>query len=312
MTSFQKRVFGCAIIKSINSNYNADFSHQPRTLPNGVVYATDKALKYAIRNYIKKSSNQKVLYFKTLNSDATPMSLEQAYEHHFGKDKSKQTALKNLLSCVDVRLFGATLAMKGKDDNLALSLHGTVQINHGVNIWKENNIYSEQIMAPFQNKEKDAENKDATTLGRQSKLQEGHYLHHFSINPKNLEEISKLVGADASVLNQEDIDLLKESLRKGVTYYDSAAKAGTDNEFLLWIQLKENSKAVLPNCSDLIQLDKTDDGKVIIDMSGVRAVCERNQQEIESVEIYLLPESVVLKNTPHGALIFDLTTASTL
>ena len=51
---FNNRVFGCVVVKSINSNYNADFSGQPRTLPDGTVYATDKALKYAIRNYWMK------------------------------------------------------------------------------------------------------------------------------------------------------------------------------------------------------------------------------------------------------------------
>ena len=35
--SFKNRVFGCVIVKSINSNYNSDFSHQPRTLPDGTV-----------------------------------------------------------------------------------------------------------------------------------------------------------------------------------------------------------------------------------------------------------------------------------
>lgn len=53
MTEFKNRVFGCAVVKAINSNYNADFSGQPRTLPSGVVYATDKALKYTVKNYIK-------------------------------------------------------------------------------------------------------------------------------------------------------------------------------------------------------------------------------------------------------------------
>jgi CRISPR-associated protein Csh2 len=49
MTQFKNRVYGFAVIKAINSNYNADFSGQPRTLPNGQVYATDKALKYTVR-----------------------------------------------------------------------------------------------------------------------------------------------------------------------------------------------------------------------------------------------------------------------
>ena len=55
--TFKNRVFGCVVIKSVNSNYNADFSHQPRTLPDGSVYATDKALKYTVRNYIDKNYN---------------------------------------------------------------------------------------------------------------------------------------------------------------------------------------------------------------------------------------------------------------
>ena len=53
MTEFKNRVFGCAIVKAINSNYNADFSGQPRTLPSGIVYATDKAFKYMIKRYLK-------------------------------------------------------------------------------------------------------------------------------------------------------------------------------------------------------------------------------------------------------------------
>ena len=38
MTEFKNRVFGCVAVKAINSNYNADFSGQPRTLPNGKVF----------------------------------------------------------------------------------------------------------------------------------------------------------------------------------------------------------------------------------------------------------------------------------
>ena len=51
ITQFKNRVFGAAIVKAVNSNYNADFSGQPRTLPDGTVYATDKAFKYTVRNY---------------------------------------------------------------------------------------------------------------------------------------------------------------------------------------------------------------------------------------------------------------------
>jgi CRISPR-associated protein Csh2 len=186
MANFKNRVFGCAMVKAINSNYNADFSGQPRTLPNGVVYATDKAFKYAIKNYLKDVYPQEIIfYFKSLNENLNPLSLDETYVRHFGdypkgsgKDKDKvlkNNVARNLLRCLDIRLFGATFA--GETN---ISVHGPVQINHGVNIWKENNIFTEQITSPFSNKANDPEaEKGMTTIGRQSKLEEGHYLHHF-------------------------------------------------------------------------------------------------------------------------------------
>lgn len=339
MTQFKNRVFGCVIVKSINSNYNADFSHQPRTLPNGIVYATDKALKYAIKNYLKDVyPDEKIFYFKRFRkNDFIPFSLMEAFSSMFPelaevkdagteKEKVKLKASKKqvgaaLLSCLDIKLFGATFAMKGasKEDNLALSIHGPAQINHGVNIWKENNIYSEQIMAPFRNpKEKkqedtdsESQDKEATTLGRQSKLQEGHYLHHFSVNPNNLSEVVKLAEDESLNLNDENISRLKDALRNGVSYYDSASKAGTDNELLLWIKLKENSKTVLPNLTQLIRLDKTAEGKIQIDLSAVKNVANKNTTEIDAIEIYYLPDSITLKDEPtNNTKKFDLTSGA--
>ena len=106
--TFKNRVFGCVVIKSVNSNYNADFSHQPRTLPDGSVYATDKALKYTVRNYIDKNyPEDKVFYFKSLNGDMQPRDLDQNYARFFGdypkadkKEavKARKVILGNLLS----------------------------------------------------------------------------------------------------------------------------------------------------------------------------------------------------------------------
>jgi CRISPR-associated protein Csh2 len=318
--NFNNRVFGCAIIKSINANYNADFSHQPRTLPNGVVYATDKALKYSIKNYLKDNyPKETVFYFKRLNENFNPLDLDAAYEHHFPANKAskdKKIVAQDLLSCLDIRLFGATYANKKKE--MAISIHGPVQINHGVNIWKENNIYSEQIMSPFSDEKKtekkseekgvdEFEEKGATTLGRQSRLQEGHYIHHFSINPKNIADLTALVGDGAMSLQNKDIDKLKEALCSGVTYFDSAAKAGTDNEFLLWVQLKADSKTVLPNFTELIKLEKTAEINTF-DLSAVKEITDELAADIEQIEIYYISQSVSVKNAPAKANKFDINT----
>lgn len=299
MKEFKNRVYGCVVVKAINSNYNADFSGQPRTLPNGVVYATDKALKYTVKNYLREVyPEEKVFYFKTLNENLNPISLDEAYIIKFGQipaRDSKKIVARNLLSCLDIRLFGATFA--GQTN---VSLHGPVQINHGVNIWAENNIYTEQITSPFSNKANDSDDeKGMTTIGRQSKLEEGHYIHHFSVNPQNLSDLSALVGKEAETLSAEDIDKLKEALRRGVTWYDSASKAGCENEMLVWVQLKENSKIVLPNFTNLITLksEKTNN-KYVYDFSKLTELIESKVSEIENIEIYYNKQTVSLENIP--------------
>ena len=84
METYKNRVVGCAIIKAINCNYNADFSGQPRTLPNGIVYATDKAYKYTVKNYLKDVyHDDKIFYFKSLNANLNPLSLDEKYKKYF-------------------------------------------------------------------------------------------------------------------------------------------------------------------------------------------------------------------------------------
>ncbi|MDY0139084.1 MAG: type I CRISPR-associated protein Cas7 [Bacteroidales bacterium] len=308
--TYSNRIYGAALIKAINSNYNADFSGQPRTLPNGVVYATDKALKYAIKNFIKENYPfEKVFYFKRFNEEFIPYSLDDAFAAAFPMhkdEKDKKIIAKDLLSCIDIRLFGATFAKKSKD-NVAISIHGPVQITHGVNVWHENNFYSEQIMSPFRNPNEKNEDNTATTLGRQSRLHEGHYLHHFSVNPKNLEEILELAGNDANTLKDDDISKLKEALQKGVTYYDSAAKVGCENELLVWVTLKPESKLVMPNFTQLMKMSKEKvDGKVQLDMSELKKVVDVNKNEIEAFEIYLNNASIIIANAPDEAIIKNL------
>lgn len=313
MSDFKNRVFGCTVVKAINSNYNADFSGQPRTLPNGVVYATDKAFKYTIKNYLKDvNDKERLFYFKSLNANLNPISLDETYKKHFGdypkgtgkeKDNVVKTAVvKNLLSCLDIRLFGATFA--GETN---ISIHGTVQINHGVNIWKENNIFSEQITSPFSNKANDPDaEKGMTTIGRQAKLEEGHYLHHFSVNPSNLKAVAALTE-NAQIISTDDISKLKEAMRRGVTWYDSASKAGCENEMLVWVQLKENSKIVLPNFTTLIKLeDVKANGKYVYDFAGLKTELGRFKDEIASIEVYYNKQTCSGKNLPTDAAEIDL------
>lgn len=301
-TPFKNRAFGCVVVKAINSNYNADFTHQPRTLNDGTVYATDKVLKYSVRNFLKKAyPSDALFYFKSFSEEMQPRTLDETFIKLFtefpkGKEAEIRKAVaKNLLSCTDVRLFGGTYA--GKTN---LSIHGPVQITHGVNRFNENVIYSEQIMSPFRNPNEKNTDSTMTTLGSQSKLKEGHYVHHFSINPHNLNELVALSGG--TPLSTDDVKKLKEGLSKGVTLYDSAAKAGTENELMLYVELKEGSFLVLPSFVRLI--DIKNDEKRTIDLSRVSAVLAQPQvvAAVESIELYYDKAVTTIENPPVGAV----------
>lgn len=300
--SFKNRVYGCAVIKSINSNYNADFSGQPRKLPNGIVYATDKALKYSIRNYWKEVLGKNVFYFKSLSESMSPRTLDETYNLHFGefkekKDKLRLEVLENLLTCIDVKLFGGTYA--GKTN---ISIHGTCQITHGLNKFTENVIYSEQIMSPFRNPGEKNMESTMTTLGTQSRLQEGHYVHHFSVNPKNIED--DVVRVNGQGLGERDIASLKEGLCKGASYYDSAAKSGTENELMLWVQLKKDSKAVLPSFVSLVDINEQKE----IDLQKVTVLLQSSHvsDEIEKIELYYNKEATKVVNAPANAMVLEI------
>lgn len=308
---FTNRVFGLALIKAVNSNFNADFAGQPRTLPNGRVYATDKALKYSVRHYLKQQyPKEKILYYKRLNKNTNPYSLAELYDAvglgNFDEDyENKQKVLENILSCLDVRLFGSTFAPKKGDKKVNLSVHGTTQINHGINQFYRDGqtideIYSEQISAPFRSDSGDKEAEQAT-LGRQSKLREGHYAYHFSVNPQNLQPLVNLVngeeGGQSEGLRVKDVNNLKEALRLGVTHFDSSSKAGSDNELLLWVQFKDGNKHVLPSFSEMVKVTRLN-GQVEIDLAQLTKLLEQVKDDIENTEIYYLPENSKLKGEP--------------
>jgi CRISPR-associated protein Csh2 len=303
MANFTNRVFGCVVIKSINSNYNADFTHQPRTLPDGTVYATDKALKYTVRNYLKKAfPAEKVFYFKTFSDELQPRTLDENYEQYFGtypKEKDAQlrrTVAKNLFTCIDVRLFGGTYA--GKTN---LSIHGPVQLTHGVDAYRRGSIYSEQIMSPFRNPGEKSADSTMSTLGTQSKLSEGHYVHGLSVNPHNIDDLVNLSGGQT--LSEDDINKLKKALSQGATLYDSAAKAGTENELLLWVQLKPGSMLVLPSFVELVRVGEDR----VIDLSAVTEILSREAvaAQVEKIELYYDSTATKVTGAPVNAAILE-------
>lgn len=56
-----KRVYGVIGISSIMANWNADFSGYPKSLSDGTIFGSDKALKYPMKK-MWDNEGQKFLY----------------------------------------------------------------------------------------------------------------------------------------------------------------------------------------------------------------------------------------------------------
>ncbi|MFA6136776.1 MAG: type I CRISPR-associated protein Cas7 [Sulfurimonas sp.] len=303
-TEFENRVYGCVVVKAINANYNADFNGLPRRLKSdGSFYATDKSFKWLVRNYIKKNhESEKVLFTKQLNENFEAIDLDKAFD----KLEQKANVLFTLLECIDVRLFGATFAAKGKQ----LSLHGVVQVTHATDLYGKGKVYTDEILAPF------------TAIGSMSKATEAHYIHNFSINPKNLSSWKNVIKKEKSLLDdgkenslkllsQNDINILKNAFNNAATFYDSHSKSGVENELSIYVTLKENSILTLPNFAQFVKFTKGENGdKNSFDLSNLISYLSKENiaKEIVSIDIYVIDEltNVIYDNQNSIIHKFDL------
>ncbi|UXF01844.1 hypothetical protein IB67_10115 [Fervidobacterium riparium] len=294
---FTNRCYGIVILRSENSNWNADFTKYPRRLPdeNGTIFATDKSLKYSVRKYWV-DNGQNVFVWRTFRDDGKPRNLEETYD--YWKERFNADNIKEFFNnFIDVKFFGITFAVK--DNNLSIT--GPLQISYGVNRYFVNTPYVVDIGSPFRvDKEKDNEKKESsqTTLGNEIKNLKSYYVYDFVLNPRNLPE--KITISD------DDIRLMKEALKKSATYLNSVSKMGTENALLLFVKLKEDSELVLPTMKNIVKIENDE----TLDLSGVASLLskytEGDKSEIEEIEVYYNENITKVKGIPNNWKVSDI------
>lgn len=376
-----KRYYGITVIKSENSNWNADFSGFPRRLPddNSTIYATDKALKYAIRKYwndkkqnvfvwkshkesignegeikivprklderflhmqtkllLKEKSfpEEKVEYFAEIvkkvldlsekltkekkqdEKDKISKEIEVIYSNcdDLKENKENKEKIESIVEqinkaskdqkhyyevfsqCLDVKLFGITYA---GDTNISIT--GPAQISYGVNKYKDNTVYSNQILSPYRNDkektssegEKETKESDASTLGSEIKALECYYVYDFVINPKNLtDHIEGFFGLESDInmnLTNNDIDLFKEAINRCASNLRTSSKFA-ENVFTFFVAVNDD-KLQLPTLKNYISIYKqNNDGldKICINIKELQKLLGKYNNSMD-VEIFCCP-----------------------
>ncbi|QXE18569.1 type I CRISPR-associated protein Cas7 [Clostridium sp. 001] len=303
------RVYGVIGIKSIMANWNADFSGYPKTISDGSIFGSDKALKYSIKKYWE-DRGEKILYIKSFKTDKgkiRPRSLEERYNQVFDTTLTKKdestVILKNLFSALDVKSFGATFAEEGNN----ISLTGVVQIGQGFNVYEDSSAEEQQILSPFRSDKKAKETEEVkeakqSTLGTKIVSDEAHYLYPFYINPTSYRDYVDMKVTEG--YTEEDYKKFKEGALLGATALNTNAKAGCENEFALFVETDEET--YLPNLTQFMKFEKGEDKDILT--LNLEEILQGIEDDIKRIEIYYNDYKLKLNNIPKGAVLFNIFT----
>lgn len=309
----KNRVYGIIGVKSIMANWNADFEGYPKTISSGETFGSDKALKYPMKK-MWEAEGEKVLYIKSLKVDSgegkkgeiavRPKSLRERYDEIFETNlkekKDKTNVIKNLFKAIDVKNFGATFA---EEKNNA-SITGAVQIGQGFNKYVDTYPEEQQILSPFRDSSKDEKEGEAnqSTLGTKIVSNEAHYFYPFVINPQVYKDFVKMGMTEG--YTEEDYKKFKDAALTSATFFNSNSKLGCENEFALFIEVKEGY--YLPELAQYIKFSKEKDCDVI--ELGFDELINQFKDNILSVEIYYNTLNVKVKHDIKGAKEYNIFT----
>lgn len=308
------RIYGVIGISAIMANWNADFTGNPKSISDGSIFGSDKALKYPMKK-MWENEGEKVFYIKSMKiSDGKddiqvlPRSLKERYEQLFCVENLKEVKntkeiIENLFSTIDVKNFGATFAEEGNN----ISITGAVQIGQGFNKYAATQTEEQQILSPFRSNRKakaDDDTKEAknSSIGTKIVSDEAHYFYPFTINPlayKNYVDLGVTEG-----YTEADYLKFKNAALCAATAYATNAKIGCSNEFALFVETKQD--AYMPNLDAYISFKKAKEINVIELLCS--DILNNMSEKIKAIEIYYNPYNTEIEGKIEGAKLYNIFT----
>jgi len=185
----------------------------------GLNIVTDVRLKRTVRDYLHDYKNQDVFILETRDEKGNLRTKED----RLGDFKDQPEIIKD--KCIDVRLFGATTAVKDK----TMILTGPVQFKLGRSLHRVDMTYM----------------KGTTVMPSKQDRKQGTFTEKY-ILPYSLIAFYGIVNENAAraqdiKLTEGDISLLMEGMWNGTKNLMSTSKTGQMPRFLLRVIYQENN-----------------------------------------------------------------------
>jgi CRISPR-associated protein Csh2 len=290
-------------IKDINPNGDPMDENKPRLdEETGTNLVTDVRLKRTIRDHLHKFLKEEIFvreieYEPGKIQDAKLRAEDFLREKDTKLDKSKlklnkivATITKNVLeSCIDVRLFGATIPIeKSKEEKTAITMTGPVQFRMGRSLHKVEVIHIKGTGA------------FASELGKEQKTFRDEY-----ILPYSLISFYGIVNENASKttgLTDDDVELLLDGMWNGTKNLISRSKIGQVPRLLLRVVYKEQNFHIgdldklitlIPKKSDEQIRDISD---LKLDVTKLLKTLSENRDKIEKIEFEINSDVQLISN----------------
>lgn len=292
----RSEIIFCYDIKDANPNGDPLDSNKPRIdEETGINIVTDVRLKRTIRDYL--------LNYKGFNGKDKPDIFIKEVRKEDKTLKTKEDRMtdlnikkeEDLLNHIDIRLFGATTAVKEK----TITFTGPVQFQFGRSLNKIdiNDMYI----------------KGTTVMPSKEAKGQGTFTETYVVPYSFIcfYGIINEVAAQETKLNEEDIKLLLEGIWEGTKNLISRSKIGQIPRLLIKVNYKNQgfyigdiNKSIkhISNKRDE-ELRSIDDFK--IDITELSNILNKNKDNIDSIE-YKIDERLKLLKNDKEAKINDL------
>lgn len=260
-------------IENANPNGDPMDENRPRIDEETEInIVTDVRLKRTIRDYLYKFLNEEIFIIEEINADGTQKTREDRLKDL--KIESKEDGIKLLEKYVDLRLFGATIAVK----NMPLTWIGPVQFKFGKSLHK---VEPKTI-------------KGTSVMPSKENVTRGTFIET-QILPYSLISFYGIINENAAKstgLTETDVDLLMNGIWNGTKNIITRSKIGQMPRLLLRVIYKEDNfhigdldkKIKLVLAEDIEEKSLRNISEAELNISELVETINSNKDKIERVE----------------------------